>query len=73
MIEAEQASAAPPQPEGRAIKRFAKIEVKEAFDLDTGYSRSGWYQYMWLGGWRATVAVYALKLLNWKYRKDSHL
>lgn len=54
----------PPQPEGRAIKRFAQIDVREAFDLDTGYSREGWHQFMWLSGWRAAVAVFVLRVLN---------
>jgi hypothetical protein len=60
----QQCAAAPPQPEGRAIRQFVQIDVRESFDLDTGYSREGWYQFLWLSGWRAWIAIRVLKALS---------
>lgn len=59
-----QACAAPPPPEGRVRLRTVQINVQELFDLDTGYAREGWYQFLWLRGWRAWVAVRVLKALG---------
>lgn len=60
----DQAAQTPPQPKGRAVARFAQIDVRETFDLDTGYAREGWGEFLWLSGWKAAVAVFVLKLLK---------
>lgn len=61
----EQGCQAPPQPEGRIVARSAKITVSEMFDLDSGYARQGWHEFLWFSGWRARVAVFVLKLLDY--------
>lgn len=63
------ASKAPPQPEGRVVARTVKIDVRELLDLHTGYARDGWHDFLWLSGWRARVAVFALKALSKTPRK----
>lgn len=57
--------AAPPYtPPGNVVARTVKIDVGENFDLDTGYSREGWHEFLWLSGWKAAIAVFVLKLLR---------
>lgn len=60
----DQPAMAPPQPEGRVVARTVKIDAREVLDLHTGYSRTGYSEFMWLSGWRARVAVFVLKLLD---------
>jgi hypothetical protein len=59
-----EARQAPPQPEGRVVAHTVQIDVREALDLHTGYSREGWHEFLWLSGWRARVAVFVLKALS---------
>ena len=64
MIECEQGAVRPPRPEGGVVAHTVQIDVCEMLDLDTGYARPGWHQFLWFSGWKARVAVFVLKLLR---------
>jgi hypothetical protein len=65
--EVSRACQTPPEPQGRVVAHTVKIDVSEVLDLDTGFAREGWTQFMWLCGWRARVAVFVLRTLNGKW------
>lgn len=60
----DEAKQAPPQPAGRVVARTVKIDVSEVLDLDTGYARQGWHEFLWLSGWRAWIAIRVLRALS---------
>ncbi len=64
MREAYAASTPPLPTAGRIVSRTVKIDVSEVFDLDTGYAREGWSEFLWFSGWRAAVAVWVLRSLK---------